>query len=570
MSIEEQIFINPSDELWARDLLIASNAWVYKGTTDMTSFHGASVGKLFNSSTSIALSTYLRMQRSIETFIERNAVEEIIYFDFRTETNVLSADLRLMVVCDLASTLGVNVINRADPVEPGEPFNAMVPEGGNLQNTSRFISMLATMLMTTVVNFSGFWRLQKFRVLILAQGPIALPLLKSINPGAVRPMLLAALFPKHPSRWWQYIKSGVYFIRRKVVSLSKQEVNELHRNVEQLTSDWPENVKSPDNFLRYYVKQRILNSGSFMHMAQQVKSATITMNAAKPSAMIVDGFRNFPNRSFLDLAKSQGCKTYYLWHAPLAPDRFHYDAFGQDQNQPKLIDAMLAWGELDQEWLDMLNVNIEITRTGAPHLSITASQNNQIKRSPHGRARVLFLDCCPIATDLHAASTTRYEFFINTVNKLHEMGTTEIRYKLHPGRANKAYFEMVAEYFDLDIAIYKSEPIEELTDWADYVIGPVISSSMYKVTARGKPYYPVLLKPTWLNDKCYSRLPVSNSLTELINAIENQQNVGSVEDLNYIASWTNVSNPSIAIWDELLRHKNEDHPAPKTAMGKRP
>ena len=551
VSIEEQIYINPTEDYWQHDLLTEANSWVYNDATDMTMFHGASVGKLFNTPLAIALSTYLRMRDTVKFVIQRYQVSEIIFFDFRTETNILNDDLRQRIVCDLAAEHGVSVSLRNDPVARNDPMQAMIQEGQSANPRQSLISLLASKAMTFIVNSAGAWRDQKKRSLILIQNPMALPLLEMSNPSAVRPILLSELVPKNPKYWLKYIRAGVVFMRRQSSSLTEEETKSLVSNIQQLMPDQSVKLTSHENFLRAYVKSSIVDNGQFLEMARQVKGVAQQFKREKPSSILVDGVKNFPHRTYLDLCREIGCTSNYIWHAPLSSDRFGYDALGNDPRQPIIIDKMLAWGEMDQDWLKQLNVDLQCARTGAPHLKVMASGANETSLDTHPINRVLFLDCTAISTDLLAASATRYEFFVNVVHHLKKMGVSEIIYKLHPGRANKAYFEKIVAYFGLDCIVHKSEPIEEDTDWCDCVIGPVLSSAMMKVVARSKPYYPVLLKPTWTSDECYKRLSTNNTVEDLEASLLARRHAGGIEGLDYITSWKSIANPSAEIWNVL-------------------
>lgn len=552
VSIEEQIYVNPSNDTWQSDLLIVANEWVYSGATDMTLFYGASVGKLFNTQVAVALSTYLRMKNSIETVIQRYRVSEIIYFDFRTETNILNDELRQKIVCDIAAKFGVKVFLKKDPISRSDPSQAMVQEGKKTGAVQSPLLKLATLAMTYVVNLAGVWRRQKRRALILIQTPMAMPLLKESNPSSMRPLLLPEMTPKSPINWLKYIHSGVFFMLRKNAHLSDPEKNTILKNVDTLMSGFSDELTSYPEFLRTYVKSHIIDSGQFFDMARQVKNFAIAFEREKPTVVLVDGIKNFPNRTCLDLSRTLGGTSHYIWHAPLSSEYYHYDAFGHDHRQPVTVDKMLAWGKMDQSWLKALNVHLKCQITGAPHLKLAASVGlNETQTPDHSLGRVLFLDCAAVSMDLFAASSTRYEFFINMVRHLKKMGVNEIIYKLHPGRANKAYFEKIAEHFEIGCRICKAEPIENLIDWADFVIGPVISSAMMKVVLRNKPYYPVLLKPTVTNDECYSPIPINYCVDDLDDAIRNQRHAGGIDKLDFIASWKSISNPGAVIWNIL-------------------
>ena len=333
--------------------------------------------------------------------------------------------------------------------------------------------------------------------------------------------------------------------------LSGREIEQFENRIRGTAKDWDTGLTSPHGFIRHYVLREIINTGRLTKMAHKVKTAVYRFQKEKPRVVLVDGVKNYPHRTFLDLARHHDCKTFYIWHAPLASEEFGYDALGSEPRQTKLVDHLLAWGELEKPWLQLLGVNIPTTRTGTPHLVAAPSANDCQAAGTQKIKRVLVLDYSVIASDLLATNATKYEFLIDVVQKLRKIGVEEIRFKLHPGRPQKSYYHAIVDSFGLDCDIYKSEPIEELTDWADAVIGPVHSSSMFKVISRGKDYYAFLLQPTWQNEQCYKHINILNSVDELEAAIAEKRHAGGPEKLDHIASWLSINDPAREIWDTL-------------------
>lgn len=253
MSIEAALISNPIDAYWRRQLLVQGNSWVYDGDDDMTLFQGASVGKLFNTEMTIALSAYLRISTALRTIIQDHKIEELIYYDVRAETNLINNDLRFQIARDVATQDKISCIDRMDALEPDDPAQPMVPEGAGPHHSimRRVATRVATMLMAVTTNLLTFRNRRRRGALIAVQQPIMIPLLLRNSRAKLYPLFWPEWMPKKPAFMNIYRKCGARFMSLANLKLSGREIERFESLIGGLTKDWDTGLTTPHGFIRH-------------------------------------------------------------------------------------------------------------------------------------------------------------------------------------------------------------------------------------------------------------------------------------------------------------------------------
>ena len=127
-----------------------------------------------------------------------------------------------------------------------------------------------------------------------------------------------------------------------------------------------------------------------------------------------------------------------------------------------------------------------------------------------------------VVTDLRGLNTNMFEFIVKSTNSLRSAGFSNIKLKLHPGpgRWKKKYFEAIVDRWGLSIDVIKKEPLSECIEWADIVVGPITSGSVYETLAGGKPYFASLMSPHGDDLSYFGNFPIIDDLSTLSQSIE--------------------------------------------------
>ena len=275
----------------------------------------------------------------------------------------------------------------------------------------------------------------------------------------------------------------------------------------------------PLAFMQSFVRRQVLEPDRMVKIARDVLAAEKIIDRYRPHRVVVDGKRNHPVRTYLELAHVRGIETDHMWHSPLVPQYLQFDAFGCDPREESIITRCLSWGRINEAWLDAIEAHSPRVRIGCP-LSDRYAKTPQATESKGNNA--LVLQYAPVVSDLRGLNINIYEHFIDVIRLLNDKGYDNIRYKLHPGpgRWKKNYFAEIARTFGIRCEILKTEPFEECVAWADIVVGPTASGAMFETLAAGKPYHAMLVPPHSMNPGFFGDFPVHSSVDELALALD--------------------------------------------------
>jgi len=510
------------------DLMIKANEWVYETGTDLTLFRGVSLGMQFNSPMLFCLINYLRLERSLLKLIDRFQPEDIVFYDFANDINVIDRDIRRDIVQSIVLEQGLRFTDRSDP-EERDTFRI----SENLLAVNKKPSLLRRILVAVYTGFlgwstalrTGFSR--KTRVLLLLGVNSAGPLINNFHDRAIVPIIQAQTVPKKLRSLWRCIAGGIRLVTLRDVPLTEDDKALLARIRSDLTEALSKPATGRKGFIHRFVKTHFLETGKFEAIAQGVCQAESLMDACRPDRIIVDGVRNPPPRIFVELAHGRGIPVDYYWHSPMNPQYLKFDALGGDPNTPPMVTRCLTWGKTNDTWLDLVHSHQPRVRVGSPQIdrySHWKTAPSSGERLVPAKTNVLVLQYAPINSDMKSLNANLYGFFIDMVRSLRGLGYTNVRYKLHPGpgRWKKSYFQEIADFFGLDCEILKTEPYSECVDWADIVIGPAQTGAFLETLAAGKPYYAIIIPPHSYETSCYEDYPVMGSVAEICQALQDQ------------------------------------------------
>ena len=545
----------------AGDLLIRAGDWVYVDGSDATLFRGASLGKPLVARTVLPQMAIACMERMLGPLIETFRPTEIVYFDYRAEINAVDADTRRTIVRAAARSHGLAFIDNSDPVGPDDPALPFPAEGINAAAVraslrERAARCLKSALLILYAGVLDAWsRIAQRRAagrrnaLLILNTSLSVPLVRSFAGGPVRPVLTARSQPKN----WRFLrhclKTGILLVSAAAPRLTRSEEAEVRDIVRALERSWSDASASSTSAARAFLQRWFGTEDLFLAMAREVKKAESLFERYAPARVVVDGFRNAPIRVYVDLAHRKGIPVDYVWHSPMVPDRFKLDALGGDSRCPPLISRSLSWGRTNDAWLDAIDAKCSRVRTGSP----LARKSRRAARRPatEGGGRVLVLEYNVSSLDLPGPYATKYAYFVDVIRLLRRLGFREIRFKLHPGRPRREYYEAIAAHFGADCPILKHQPLEELLDWADIVIGPVHSGAMPEALAAGRDYYGFLISPTSMDPGFYSGLHVLTDVSQLESALAERRSLNAERVLADLYGLDQAADPCRRFWDAM-------------------
>ena len=502
------------------DLYIRANDWVYDGDKDLTLFRGASLGKLFGAEVSLCMVNYLRLERTLAMLIERFQPEDILFFDFVIEANVLTGSLRKKVVASVAADYGVRFVEQRDAEVPAEQQiseDSTAPTGHG--PFVRALLAVYGIAIGVATNMRCLFRDKQQRVLMVVISSLAEPLIQNFSYEGRTPIFLARTLPKKIGLLWQCLRQGILLVTPKTVSLSTADQN----RIEKIRADLETVFSDPDHrvsdIVRAYVKQNILDAGRLTGVAETVLGAENLLETYQPRRIVVDGERNPPPRIYVDLAQDRGIAVDDTWHSPLAPKNHKVDALGGDERIRPLITRNLTWGSIHESWLDAVGAKQPRIRVGSPLADMYPGNEPP---SPGAGKNALLLQYTPNLRDMKGLGASMFENFVTAYRLLKEKGFENVHLKIHPGpgRISPVFFKQISEYFGLNCPILRREPFGECVAWADIVVGPAQTGAMFETLAAGKPYYALMLPPYSMDPAYYGDYPIHASVEELSKALE--------------------------------------------------
>lgn len=530
--------------------------WIYLDGRDVTCFQGVSLGCKLITPVAMIYCDYQRSTRALETLVDRFKPREIIFFDLRPDDVSLDMFGRFAIVLELTEKFGITLTDRRDPLRGDDPnvptsYGHAPAEQTRKTWKSRTVVILGRtfeILASVVSRLGRALNAKRPAVLMVNSFQTSIPLLHSYDGTGIVPMCYAKWFPRKKDIGFlvRSLFKGVLLVdgpRPRLTAKDRLAVAEIERRLE---SAWQEAAQGTKAAIRRYVRDQIIATKRFYELARQVRWAEGVLDRYRPKVVFIDGFQNPICNIFLELAKQRGIRTAATWHSIWVYD-VKLETLGGNPRVEPLVERCFTWGKANEDWLDAIGARTAKVRTG----SLAASQHYNTAPTDRNHHRALILQYVSPTSELVAPHALEYNYFVEIVRMLWDLGYSKIRVKCHPGAPKDIYYKQIAEYFSLECEVFSEGPVKKFVDWADFVIGPVFTGAMLEVLAAGKPYYPVNLPPNSVNINYFDGSRLFTDLDSLRHALENGETPDSRKILNDFTSYDDIRDPAKRVWEAL-------------------
>ena len=362
------------------------------------------------------------------------------------------------------------------------------------------------------------------------------------------------LFAHRELKTWAFLKNcwrgGSFLTHLPLAWLSGAD----RRRIDQIRGDVAKNCVEPKSGLQgcvnHYVRHNVINHPDFVRMCQSVKRVSSFFERKSPARIIVSDVMNPGTREYIELAYNQGCPVDYLPHG-MRISRQHHDTLIGASDTPSQISRMLGWGEQARGYLADHNSGCEFVRIGYPGLDdlrTAALANTKIKKD---NALIL-----PYSVDTEGfvnMSSIIYPLLIDTIRVVRKRGFKNIRVKIHPGsKFNKTYYVKVLDRLDEPVElIHEDRGLSAHLDWADIVVGPIVSGTFVETLAAGKPYYAFLTQPSGNAMEYLKGVELLETPENLDAALTRGDDPDRESILQYFCSGSDIPNASRRLWEAM-------------------
>ena len=532
--------------------------WLYLDDRDVTLFHGVSLGRKLIEETAQIITEWHRLVHGLEAAIKRYHPAEVVFFDFQSEISRLAPAERFHLVLEVATRLGVAVVDRRDPpAASGTDLpdkRHLVPAEARGDNDTTVVRAKNNLLSLFEMAMDRWSHLRRPRagkrpaILILATHRTVLPLIQGSWRSKLVPILFARQFPdkKNVLLLLKSLARGHLLISNSCGRLTPSDQQAVDAIGERIEESWKQPVRGHELAVRNYLRREALANKRFYRLAEKVKSAESVLERYRPDAIFVDGMLNVDINIFLELAKTLGIPTASTWHSPMI-QRSKLPVFGTDPRAATVVDRCLTWGEAHEDWLKDIGARCKLSRIGW--------LANRVRRkttpAPVRGGRALILQFVVAGEDFAARSANEYACFVHVARMLRELGCEGVRLKLHPSRSVTTYYERISRFFKIECEIFQEGPVDEHLDWADFVVGPIYTAAMLETMVRDKPYFPVHFDPSSLDPSLVKKCRVYCNLDSLRQALHAGTTGDQSETLNYFTSDGEDLDPVDRTWTTL-------------------
>lgn len=541
------------------DIMLRANDWVWLDGVDHTLFHGVSLGRQFCGAVQYIVSAYYRLDLSLRKLLKEFGCRDLVFYDYWVDRYLVSPDLRHLIVSTVAHDMGVRFDDHLDPVLPGDPALAAAPstQGAPLTGWRKWTKRLGLALhgyaLQAVVAVQSQLRRRANRPLIIANWNMVRSFLQANPADDCQPMVLAPTLPKTIELMRRFWNKNILPCPYPSVSLTRHEQEQIAAMVKLYEARWAEKTASGlEEAMRRHVRASVLTLDNLLPLACQVKSVQSFLRRYQPSRIVVDGVKSPPLSIFLELGKAQGIPADYIWHSPLAPQNIRFDNLGCESRQESLVERCLSWGTFNDMWLDRIGATCTSVRVGNPVLAKYMATN----KSRDDRDMALLLQLVPAFSDVRGLYAPQYEFFVEGVRQLSQLGYKRIVFKLHPSMWRQEYYEEIARRFDLKVEIKKHGRFEDYVRQADVVVGPMVSGAMLEVLASGTPMVAYFLKPSTLDSSYFDGLGVQSDISRLGEVVTKNEFLDPAVVLDLYCDSKCGKNPAERFWQALSGSPN--------------
>lgn len=504
----------------AEDANLRAADWAYDGDEDVTVFEGVSLGRLFSPRVVTCLVALTRMDRALRALIAHYRVKRIVAYDCISSFGAADPKSCQQLIADIAAELDIAIqhcwmpLTGADANLPfeAEPKPVISVEAGAW---ARLKSMVRGLYSISVDGISRLrCRDDQNRVLLVLINQTLNLLVREFPAQRVTPVILFESNDKKPGTVLRRLMDGVLIAGKRSRPLDRDALARVQEIEAALSRRLERPARSIERGVNDFVNRSFVADGQLRALAADVLASHRVLKRFRPARIVVDGVRNAPVRSFIDISAQMGIPVDYTWHSPISPKRHKWDAFGNDPRTPGTVSRGLSWGPVFDKWMSNVSDGIPCVTTGTTRVPdhVTAEKSRRTDR-------ILILDYNNMADDVTALDGWRYEFFVKTVRLLRRQGYTDIAIKLHPGRPRQAYYEAVANKFALDCRVFKKERLSDVLENFDVVIGPLYTSARLEALALGKRYIGFFIPPNAFDHTYYDDEPHLTRIDQLPEAL---------------------------------------------------
>ncbi len=547
------------EEKMAREFMLRVNDPAFDGDEDVTLYRGVSLGQIALRPAILFRAAALRIEVALRELIREFEPKRIVYVDSRAETVGLTTERRYTVASLVCAEAGIECIDRRpDRPVPLEDL-PMLPEA-NLKAPDRRarVSLRAALSRGAEI---GFDLLSRARAVFAGSRPKALitintsmtrPLLDGFvdAPHALAPVLFFRTQPKNIGFLLRAICAGAMFIAhprtRPLAGKDRDAVASIHARLRKNLAA----MTGPANTVVAAAMLEFIGDGErLFRWAAEINAAERLLRRLRPSIVVIDTPKNPPNIFYAELAAGMRIAVDYIWHSPMMPETFATQFMGGDPRRPATATRCLSWGNANDRWLDVAAPGLRSRFVGSP------IAGNYIGHKPnaHPRAgkRALILEYSIVSRWLASLNATKYEYFVDAVHILRELGFEDIAIKLHPGRPSQRYYERIRDHFGLECRVLKTERLHEVLKDFDVVIGPIHSGATFEAMAAGKEVYAF-----WCGDDAtlrmfYSDYGLLRSIFDLPDAISHKRCIDNDKILRDVYGGVDADEAIRLFWSAL-------------------
>jgi len=536
------------------DLFCRVNKWVYNGSRDMTLFKGVSIGKQFSKEIARVYLTHLRLSNALQWFVETYRPDRILLFDFRVEQYRLPHLATLSLVKDVAHPNNIDVVVKDVPLSPGGSYERP-PTMGRSTIEDQGLRRIARTLYACFIDFLfSLWchrKKQAKKILMLTTGSMEKGLLASRPPKEILPLVPAERVPKTWSFVRQCLVKGIRLVRINGSGrLSESDRKAVDTIIRELEACWSENYTGYSLVERLYIQEEIIFSGQFHNIARQINEAEGFFHRhPKIERIFCAGSINPSSRIYLEAGNNRGIAIDEMLHG-VRFSSFSYDSFSGDAFTKPFVSRLLAWGPSNIRWVEEMGTPMEVVCTGYP--GITDFQD--LKPLPKGAdATVLFLPSVFNEEDYIVPTSSVHAFMVNGICTLQALGFRRIMVKLHPGTRDIDFFREIFRYFNLPGEIITGGNYMKYVEEADFVIGPLNSSSLVETLAHGTPYLTVLHEYSVASENLIGSLSLIRTAADIPEAIKNFNHDNRPELLDDFLNYPKIKDSVEETWKALTQ-----------------
>jgi len=539
----------------SRELYLRGADWLHADGGDPTLFRGVSLGRRFLRDVAFAQFEIGFYEHVLPPMVRRFKPKAIEYWDCRTDWGPLDSQARFDTVSVIARDLGVDILDkRQDPPADGLglPHHNYLPvkATSGLSLPARAKNATFNLVMDAMGRVRRLALGRRSMVLLLTTALNGKPLLETFNGKDLGVYYPAEWFPGKSRIGFvlRCFAKGVILVNTGQGFLSPEDhkaLNGIRDKIKTVISK----LDGPfAQIMRDHITRSVLENRRLEAAARHVVNCEKLIDRLNPALVFTDGLQNAFTNTALAVAKKKGCLTAATWHAPYIVDHC-MEIFGSDPHTPALADYCLTWGRGHEDWLDANGATCRQIRTG----NIIASRVRKAPTAPRKTRKALVLQYLPVMGDSLSWYTpsAEFNFFIETVKMLANIGFDEIRFKLHPANIKFDYYKRIAKTFGLRCGIIDDSAFLDHIDWADIVVSIPSSGASLEVLASGKPFYPVLLEPNMIEKRYLYGLRTLDSVGALRQAILTDEESYSEEFLEAFTSEQEINDPAKCAWQGL-------------------